>query len=136
MFFCKAGLEIGEMILAVNKDSLLGSNYDTVNIHLISCSTSFWWRNSHPVFAVVCCVCTFHSPTVCSAYVPTSLESLSFHYYYFHPHGGMYLAGSQKNSCFHKKFWHFLCKFDSKTLQRSPTFLRFKGSERVQNAIQ
>lgn len=31
-FFCKAGLEIGEMILSVNKDSLLGSNYDTVNI--------------------------------------------------------------------------------------------------------
>lgn len=27
----KAGLEIGEMILAVNKDSLLGSNYDTVS---------------------------------------------------------------------------------------------------------
>lgn len=35
MFFCKAGLEIGEMILAVNKDSLLGSNYDTVNIILL-----------------------------------------------------------------------------------------------------
>lgn len=34
MFFCKAGLEIGEMILAVNKDSLLGSNYETVNISL------------------------------------------------------------------------------------------------------
>jgi hypothetical protein len=28
----KAGLEIGEMILAVNKDSLVGSNYDTVSI--------------------------------------------------------------------------------------------------------
>lgn len=31
-FFYKAGLEIGEMILAVNKDSLLGSNYDTVSV--------------------------------------------------------------------------------------------------------
>lgn len=27
----KAGLEIGEMILAVNKDSLVGANYDTVS---------------------------------------------------------------------------------------------------------
>jgi hypothetical protein len=31
-FPLKAGLEIGEMILAVNKDSLVGSNYDTVSI--------------------------------------------------------------------------------------------------------
>jgi len=33
--FLKAGLEIGEMILAVNKDSLVGSNYDTVSIILL-----------------------------------------------------------------------------------------------------
>lgn len=29
--FYKAGLEIGEMILAVNKDTLLGSSYSTVS---------------------------------------------------------------------------------------------------------
>lgn len=29
--FFQAGLEIGEMILAVNKDSLVGANYDTVS---------------------------------------------------------------------------------------------------------
>lgn len=32
VFVHKAGLEIGEMILAVNKDPLLGSNYENVSI--------------------------------------------------------------------------------------------------------
>lgn len=33
LFYCfhKAGLEIGEMILAVNKDTLVGSNYEMVS---------------------------------------------------------------------------------------------------------
>lgn len=32
----QSGLEVGEMILAVNKDSLLGANYDTVSVSTIS----------------------------------------------------------------------------------------------------
>ena len=33
---CKAGLEIGEMILAVNKEPLLGSNYENVSDNLLN----------------------------------------------------------------------------------------------------
>lgn len=41
LFFCfnfQAGLNVGDMILAVNKDDLLGSNYDTVSVSLIHTS--------------------------------------------------------------------------------------------------
>ena len=56
-FPLKAGLEIGEMILAVNKDSLVGSNYDTVSrmnivvkgtlnsTKLLLRSLRVWWIN-------------------------------------------------------------------------------------------
>lgn len=64
MFFCKAGLEIGEMILAVNKDSLLGSNYDTVNIH----SFLFAWSFSGVTFSLLFAVVSVRASSWCVVY--------------------------------------------------------------------
>ena len=37
LLLLQAGLVVGDMILAVNKDTLLGSDYDSVSISLYTC---------------------------------------------------------------------------------------------------